>query len=288
MKKILLFLLLSISVFAAKDDYFVSADWLKENLNNEKLLILDARGNKAAYMKGHITGAALTSWPAFSNMDGNAATNENWGVLKDKNELETSLQAAGLNEDSQVVIYTDTLNGFGEGARLLWMLKYVGFEDVRLLDGGIEAWKQVKGKTSNFGKNPPKGNFTIKKYNENLIISTNDLAGNLDNYSILDTREVEEHEGKKNYGESRNGMIPGSKNIFYKNFLDEDGLFRSKSEVEALITKAGLDTSKPIVSYCTGGIRSSMGWLAMTVYGHESINYDSSFAGWTLSGQEVE
>jgi len=96
---------------------------------------------------------------------------------------------------------------------------------------------------------------------DDYFLTTEWLKDNLknENLLILDTIELEEHNGKKNYSESRNGMIPGSIHIFYKDFLDEDGLLKSKSEVKALTAERGLDTSKPIVTYSTGGIRSSMG-----------------------------
>ena len=287
-KNIVLFLVMSVSLLAAKGDYFVTAQWLKDNIEKENLLILDARGKKSDFMKGHIPGAVLTSWPAFSKMDGNASTNKEWGVLKDRSDLEKSLQSVGLNNDSEVIVYTDSLNGFGEGARLLWMLKYAGFDNVKLLDGGIASWKNAEGKTANFGKRVAPGNYTIKNFNKKLVISTKSLNSNLKSYSILDTREAAEYNGEKNYGESKNGRIPGSKNIFYKDFLDEEGKLKSKKEVDFLIAESGLDTSKTIIPYCTGGIRSSMGWLAMMTYGYDAANYDSSFAGWTLAGMPLE
>ena len=287
-KRLILFLVMSVTLLAAKNDYFVTAQWLKENITNDNLLILDARGSKVAYMKGHIPGAVLTSWTEFAKMDGTPTTNKEWGVLKDKVELENSLHKVGLNTDSEVIVYTDPLNGFGEGARILWILKYAGFKDVRLLDGGIEAWTKLKGKTTIFGKTPTKGDFTIKEFNDNFIISTNTLAKHLNDFSVLDTREVEEYNGLKNYGESKNGRIPGAKNIFYKEFLDKNGLLKPEGQIEALIAKSGLDTSKPIVTYCTGGVRSSMGWLIMVAYGYEALNYDSSFAGWTFADMPLE
>lgn len=288
LKNLILFLLLSISIFAAKEDYFVSTTWLNKNLDKDNILILDARGNKKAYSKGHIPGAILTSWPAFAKMDGKPSTNKVWGTLKDKSDLERSLQEVGLNNNSKVVVYTDPLNGFGEGARLVWMLKYVGLEDVRLLDGGIEAWKNSGGKTTREATKATLGDITVDRYNRELIISTSELSRDINNYSILDVREAKEYQGRKDYGEAKRGRIPTAKNIYYKDFLDKDGLLKSKSEVSMLLSKAGVDTSKAVVPYCTGGIRSSLGWIALAAYDYTSKNYDSSFAGWILAGNEIE
>ncbi len=283
LKQLLLFLLLSASLLAAKEDYFVDANWLMENINNENLLILDSRGNRTSYMAGHIPGAVLTSWPEFSKMDGKASTSSQWGVLKDKVQLEEALQKVGLNRDSQVIVYTDPVKGFGEDARLLWMLSYVGMTDVKILEGGIEAWKAAGGRTASFGSKSKRGNFTVSGYNEEIIISTEELAKNLEGVAILDAREAAEYAGEKNYGEARLGRIPGSKNIFFLDFMDDRGMLKSREEIDKLVAESGLDTQKTIVTYCTGGIRSSMAWLALTAYDYRAANYDSSFAGWTFN-----
>ncbi len=283
LKQLLLFLLLSASLLAAKEDYFVDANWLMENINNENLLILDSRGNRTSYMAGHIPGAVLTSWPEFSKMDGKASTSSQWGILKDRVQLEEALQKVGLNRDSQVIIYTDPVKGFGEDARLLWMLSYVGMTDVKILEGGIEAWKAAGGRTASFGSKSKRGNFTVSDYNEEIIISTEELAKNLEGVAILDAREAAEYAGEKNYGEARLGRIPGSKNIFFLDFMDDKGILKSREEIDKLVIESGLDTQKTIVTYCTGGIRSSMAWLALTAYDYRTANYDSSFAGWTFN-----
>lgn len=283
LKQVVLFLILSLSAFAAKEDYFVSAQWLKENLNNENLLILDSRGSKPSYMAGHIPGAVLTSWPEFSKMDGKTDTSADWGVLKERSDLESALQSVGLNKNSEVIIYTDPVKGFGEDARLLWMLNYVGMTNVKILEGGIGAWKTSGGRTASFGRKVSKGNFTISDYNKDIVISTDNLADKLEEVAILDSREPAEYTGEKNYGEARLGRIPGAKNIFFLNFMDSDGMLRSREEVDKLVADSGLDTNKTIVTYCTGGIRSAMAWLALTAYDYKVANYDSSFAGWTFN-----
>ncbi len=283
LKQLLLFLILSASLLAAREDYFVDAHWLMENIHNENLLILDSRGNRTSYMAGHIPGAVLTSWPEFSRMDGKASTSSHWGVLKEKAQLEEALQNVGLNRDSQVIVYTDPVKGFGEDARLLWMLNYVGMTDVKILEGGIEAWKAAGGRTASFGIKNKRGNFTISGYKKEIIISTEDLAKSLEEVAILDAREAAEYAGEKNYGEARLGRIPGSKNIFFLDFMDDKGMLKSREEVDRLVADSGLDTQKTIVTYCTGGIRSSMAWLALTAYDYRAANYDSSFAGWTFN-----
>ena len=283
LKQLLLFLLLSVSLFAAKEDYFVDAQWLRENIDNKNLLILDSRGSKASYMAGHIPGAVLTSWPEFSRMDGKADTSSQWGVLKEKGQLEEALQRIGLNRDSEVIIYTDPVKGFGEDARLLWMLNYVGMTNVKILEGGIGAWKISGRKTASFGSRSKKGNFTISEYNKDIIISTEALAKNLQEVAILDAREAAEYAGEKNYGEAKLGRIPGAKNIFFLDFMDSNGMLKSREQIDKLVAESGLDSTKAIVTYCTGGIRSSMAWLALTAYGYKAVNYDSSFAGWTFN-----
>lgn len=282
LRSFVIFLFIYVGLFAAKEDYFVTADWLMENLSQEELVILDARGNKVAFMKGHIPGAQLTGWPEFSDMKGDPATNNNWGVLLGDEAIEKRLQELGVSRDSLVIVYQSPLTGFGEDARLLWMLKYVGFDNVKILDGGLEAWRKAGGKTASFAAKASKGDITLNRNRKDLVVTTEELLHQGDSFSLLDTREPEEYDGTKVYGEARLGRIPGSKNIFFLNFLDEEGMVKSKEEVDSMLLKSHIDTSKTIATYCTGGIRSALAWVALTMYGYDSANYDSSFAGWAI------
>lgn len=284
---LILFCLLFISSFSKQEDYFISVELLKKKINNENLIILDARGKMRDYITGHIPGAILTSWVKFSDIEGKPSINKSWGTLKEKEALQTSIQSVGINSDSSVIIYSDTGDGFGEGARLVWMLKYLNFKDVHLLDGGINMWTHEGGDLEYSPNVPLKGDFEITRYNHSYNISTKELSSKLHKYSLLDTRNYLEYKGQENKGEIAKGKIPGAINIPYQDFFDANGLVKPKRQVDIILKKSGIDTSKPIVSYCNAGVRSTFAWITLMSYGYQSKNYDASFSGWSIENKPI-
>lgn len=101
----------------AKPELIVSTQWLSENIDQENLVIIDARKPKL-YQQAHIKGAVNATWPQFCYIG--KPTEHNHGTLLPNKALAKVIANLGITKNSQVVVYTDPLNGFGEDARLVW------------------------------------------------------------------------------------------------------------------------------------------------------------------------
>ncbi len=127
----------------AKASLFVDAAWLKANL--PKVVVVDARPEKA-FQGGHIPGAVSAPWQKFADMRGKPG-DPGWGVLLPKDQLSAKIGALGIDGRKPVIVYAEP-PGWGEDGRFAWMARVAGIPDVKILDGGFEAWKKSGGETS--------------------------------------------------------------------------------------------------------------------------------------------
>lgn len=261
------------------ESYITDIDWLEENLENEDLLILDARGEKD-YKKGHIPGAIHVTWQQFSNMEGKPG-DEKWGTILESEELSKELSEVGITKDKDVVVYCDTQNGWGEDGRLVWMLRRAGFEKPVMLDGGFNYWKSNGNEVSKEEVKPTPSTVEISSLDSNTNITTEELSKDLGQVKLIDTRAKKEYDGATDYGEPRGGHIPGAVNIDFLEFLNEDGTLKRPTEIEKILKENHISKDEKIVTYCTAGIRSAHMQIVLDMMGYKNArNYDQSFNGW--------
>lgn len=262
-----------------ESEYLVSVDWLLKNINKENLLVIDAR-TEDAYNKGHIEGAINATWQSFSNMNG-APGGKGWGVVVDAKKLSQRLSSIGVNKEKEIVVYADSLNGWGEDGRLVWMFKMAGIENVRILDGGIDLWISKGNDTTKESTKPVKVEYQVGELNTATTIDIDELKERLETVKIIDTREEAEYNGETKYGEKRGGHLPGAIQLSFKEMLNEDGTFKSKEELDTIFHNIGLKKDDEIVTYCTAGIRSAHMQIALDMAGYKNVkNYDGSFYEW--------
>lgn len=264
------------SVPYVNDNLLVSVDWLKENINNEELLILDARGEED-YLKGHIPGSIPVAWQQFSKMDGSPG-DEEWGVVLDAPELSNVLSSIGVTSDKTVVVYGNP-NAWGEDGRMIWMLQMAGVNG-KMLNGGWPAWEKAGEVTKDVTEATP-SNFNVSELDYTLFASTDWLSENYDKLVVIDTRTEKEFNGAKDFGEARGGHIPGSKNLPFKELYNNDATIKSQSDIEAIMSDLGITKEDTIVTYCTAGIRSAHMTLILKMAGYDNVkNYDASIYEW--------
>ncbi len=261
----------------AFNTYFVSSEWLNDNMDS--VIVLDARGQET-YDKGHVPGARVLTWQSLSRMDVEFAS-ETWGTLKGADALGQAISELGLSADSEVIVYSDTQNGWGEDGRIMWTLQAAGIENVRMLDGGYKGWKDagydITKETSEFEAT----DFVVEALDLVESISTAKLAENYDDYKVIDTRDKDEYEGAQKFGEARGGHLPSAVWMAYKDLLEKDGTLRPINELEAIFADAGFEKTDKIVTYCTAGIRSAHYAEILKMLGYENVvNYDASFYVW--------
>ena len=271
----------------ADTSYIVDANWLKENLGKENLLILDARGADT-YAKGHIPGAIAVTWQNFADMSGAPGGNPNWGTVLEPKALSEKLSEFGISKDKEIVVYTSTKGGWGEDGRIVWMLKRAGFDNVKMLDGGFEYWEANKYEVSKDIVEPTPAAVEVTALDNSTNIDTEELASRIGDLVIIDVREKDEYEGAQKFGEARGGHLPGAINITFNRFLNSDGTLKTASEIKAILDENGIEKDDEIVTYCTSGIRSAHMQIVLTMMGYENVrNYDASFYAWA-GNQDLE
>ncbi len=261
------------------NDYIVEADWLKDNLSKDDVLILDTR-SEDEYKKGHVPGAINVSWTQFANMSGKPG-DKGWGVVLESEKLSEKLSEVGIDDKKTIVAYSDNKNGWGEDGRIVWMLRMAKLENTKMLNGGWQYWN-VKGyDVSKEDPNIVKSDFKIQSFDKSLNAETDWIDANLEKVKIVDSRDSSEYDGAVKYGEKRGGHLPGAINVVYTDLFKEDGRIKSQEDLEKMFELAGINKDDTVVSYCTGGIRSAYITMIFKMAGYKnSMNYDASFYEW--------
>ncbi|MCD4832872.1 MAG: sulfurtransferase [Bacteroidales bacterium] len=257
------FLLLTIFVNISIAQDLISAAEAKKLVNNKSTVIVSTRSAED-YAKVHIRNAVNVS------IDALASTTEPKGILKSPAELATILGKKGIDPAKKIVIY-DTGSNKGSG-RLYWILKYLGFNDVKVLDGHMQAWRTARGPVTNAATKVTAVTFT-PKVNSKIFCNKAYVKSKLNSAVIVDVRDDTE------WGE---GHINGAKHLEFKNVLADGGKLKSKAELEKLFNSAGMTKNKEIILYCATSVRAGVVFLALTsILEYPNVKvYDGAYNEW--------
>ncbi len=254
---------------------------LEERLGQPGLVVIDVRGRAAYEFGGHIPGAVHTTWHDYSDPAAVAK-----GLLDpDLGRMQQKLRLLGINDDSQVVIYSNPFDNWGDEGRMFWMLEYLGHTNLRVLDGGWVKWIEERRPFEHGRVTPKPGNFTVKVAKHTAI--TKDELREIvkkphPNTVIVDARSLEEYLGKEISGIPRPGHIPSAVHIAWNGFLNKDATVKDLAKIQAGLEDKGLKPDQAIVCYCTGGVRSAWLYFVLKVSGFKSVrNYAGSWWEWS-------
>lgn len=265
------------------NDYFVDIDWLALHINDENIVIIDGRDAKK-YEKGHIPGAINVAWQSLANVKGKSG-DKGWGVALNKDELSKKLGELGITKNSKIIAYADK-DGWGEDGRIVWELKTAGL-DAKMLDGGFDLWSKENREITTEVPVIESKTLNIESIDSKTTITTEDLHKNMDKYTIVDSRAKDEYDGATKYGEAIGGHIKGAISLPFNEVYNEDGTIKSEAELNKIFEQAGLRKDKPIVTYCTAGIRSAHLALILDMLGYNAKNYDASYYEWATTYPEL-
>ncbi|HKC95134.1 MAG TPA: rhodanese-like domain-containing protein, partial [Nitrospira sp.] len=218
----------------------VETDTVEKNLGKPGLVIIDVRGRAAYEFGGHIPGAVNTTWHDYS--DPNAVAK---GLLDpDMSRMEQKMRALGINNDSEVVIYSNPFDNWGDEGRMFWMLEYFGHKHLRILDGGWVKWVNERRPFEHGRVTPKNGNFTMNVAGH-TIIAKDELRALLKqghpNTMILDARSLEEYLGKEVSGIPRPGHIPSAIHLAWNGFLNNNATVKDLSTIKAGLEEKGVE-----------------------------------------------
>ena len=259
--------------------YLIDTETLSLNLGRDDLVIIDVRG-EGAYTS-HIPGAVHSSWHEYSDPQATAK-----GLLDpDVARLEKRLQALGINNSSDVVVYSNPFDNWGDEGRMFWMLHYLGHTSVKVLDGGWPKWTAEHRPYEHEPVRPKPGNFTAS-VRPDVLIDKQELKKLVKSPRrdtvIVDARSVEEYAGKEIDGLPRPGHIPSAVNIPWNGFLRQDATVKPLSALREMFHAFGMNEQQEVITYCLGGLRSAWVYFLLKLAGYERVrNYPGSWWEWS-------
>ena len=272
-------------------EVLVDDDWVEAHVNDPNVRLIEVDVDTKAYDQGHIPFAVSFNWQK-------ELQDQIVRSPVSKEQLERLLGSVGVDNDTTVVLYGDNNNWFAAWA--LWILKYYGHHDVRLLDGGRVKWLADKREITT---NVP--SYETKTYHAGEPVT--DIRALRDQIfpklgqagvALVDVRSPGEYSGEllapanlPQEGAQRGGHIPGAANIPWASAVREDGTFKSADELNTIYGGKGVTSDKEIVAYCRIGERSSHTWFVLYyLLGYPTVrDYDGSWTEWgSLIGAPIE
>ncbi len=270
---------------AASSWPLVSTAWLAEHLGAPDVRVADCtwclptsgRDPKAEYARRHIPGAV------FFDLD---EVCEPRGLhphrLPDPARFSSRVRRLGLGDGLRIVLYDD--NDFCASARVWWMFRVFGHEEVAVLDGGLRSWLAENRPVDDRPVRPVERHFTARM-NNTLLRELDQIRAGLANRreQIVDARPPERFRGiapEPREGLKR-GHIPGSFNLHYMRLLRPDHRLAEPDVIRRLFAEAGVRLDRPVVTTCGSGVSAAVLNLALHRIGiPDAALYDGSWAEW--------
>ncbi|MTJ10900.1 sulfurtransferase [Anabaena sp. UHCC 0204] len=262
----------------------VSPQWLFENLNNPQVVIVDCRFSladsqlgKKQYEANHIPGAYYLDL----NQDLSSPVGEHGGrhPLPNIAELAEKLSAIGVNSQKTLVVaYDDSRLAFA--SRLWWLLRYLGHEQVAVLDGGFDCWEKAGYSVTKVIPTSRGGTFIPYVQSEKVVDFTY-VKTHKDNPDVvlIDSREGDRYRGERESIDKVAGHIPGAVNYPWTEVTDASGCILSHTEQSQ--RWQNIDTTKEILVYCGSGVTACVNLLSLAIAGIPTAKlYAGSWSDW--------
>jgi len=266
-------------------DALVSTQWVADHLKDPKVRVVEVSVDSAVYEKGHVQGAVGLKWHS------ELCDPVRRDILSGE-QFEKLCSRSGISNYSTVVLYGDNSNWFAAWAA--WTFHVYGHTNVKLMDGGRAKWEAEKRPWDTTVPAPAAASYHAPSTAASLRARLSDVLAVVEGEKsavLVDVRSPDEFSGKVIAPPGiqelalRAGHIPGAKNVPWKSALKDDGTFKDVAELKQLYAAAGVDGSKPVITYCRIGERSSHSWFVLKcLLGYEVRNYDGS---WTEYGNAV-
>lgn len=254
----------------------ISAEELQSIMDREDVKVVDFR-NTSAFVTGHIPGAIQIGRSELED------ASAEYAIMRASAEQTAEVLASkGIRPTDTVVVYDD--NGVW-GARIWWLLDMYGHEDVRLLDGGLNRWKELGLETRMMGSRTRSSQYRFSSPGTATLATLEEVRSAIDSETvILDSRSWAEFTGETvARGAGAGGRIPSSVWVEWNQAVNADGTFKSASELRELYSDAGITGDAPVISYCQGGVRGAHSFFVLhALLGFDGVsNYDGSWLEWS-------
>ncbi len=271
----------------------ITAEALQARLGVPDLRVVDAswflpaegRSGRAEFEAERLPGAVFFDIDAISD-----PATDLPHMLPTPEAFASAAGALGLSREAEIVVYDSF--GVRSAARAWWTLRTMGYLRVRVLDGGLRAWRAA-GLPLETGLHrvPPAVGVSPQTQPER-VRSQSEVASALETglAQIVDARSAPRFRGEAPEPRPglRSGHMPGAINLPFDRLLTAEGRMKSPEEIAAAFEAAGVDPTRLVIATCGSGVTASVLALALEILGAPAAVYDGSWAEWGgASGGDV-
>jgi thiosulfate/3-mercaptopyruvate sulfurtransferase len=192
--------------------------------------------------------------------------------------FERAAREWGLVEGETVVVYDDA-SGMA-AARAWWLLRHAGLRDVRILDGGLAAWRAADAPLES-GEIHPVATDIELSWGHMPAVDADGAARVAIEGVLLDARAGERYRGETEPIDPRAGHIPGAVSASTQDNLGDEGTFLAADALRSRFAKLGVDGSRPVAVYCGSGVTAAHEIAALAEAGLDAALYPGSWSQWS-------
>ena len=265
----------------------VSTEWLHAHLKDPDLRILDGsyylpqmgRDPRAEYDAAHIPNARFFDIDDVSDHGSDLPH-----MVPPVEKFMSRMRAMGVGDGHQVVVYDGM--GLFSAARVWWLFKLMGQNNIAVLDGGLPKWQAEGRRVEDLPPVIRDRHMTVRRQNHMVKDVTQvSAASKLGDYEIIDARSPGRFRGEEPEPRAglRPGHIPGSKNVCFKDLLNSDQTMKNPVEIRQIFEAAGVDFNKPAITTCGSGVTAAVLSLGLERIGKTDHSlYDGSWSEWGM------
>lgn len=267
-------------------DWLVPTDWLAANLAAPGVVVLDGsmhlptsgRNARAEHAATHIPGALFFDIDEVSDKSIPLPH-----MLPKAAQFGDQVGRMGIGNDTRVIVYDS--EGLYSAARVWWMFRTMGHDNVAVLDGGLKKWK-AEGRPVTAEATPARAPKTFTaRFRPELVRDAAAVRGLIGDKSvqIVDARAANRFAGSVPEPRAglRSGHIPSSRNVPFTTLLNADGTLKGAAGLAAVFAAQGVDTARPVVASCGSGVTAGVVAFALAQLGKpDTAVYDGSWSEW--------
>ncbi|KZE66018.1 hypothetical protein AWM68_06460 [Fictibacillus phosphorivorans] len=263
---------------------FVKPEWINQNTNRDDIVIFDCRFSLAnpiegyeLYKQDHIEGAYYAD--LNQHLSGHVSTHGGRHPIPSVNILSQFLSRCGVDSEKIVVAYDDQSGAMA--SRLWWLLKYLGHDNVYVMQGGYTHYKEKGYRITRKMPIEKRANFK-SKVREEMLVTKDDILSVIKNRNkiLIDAREANRYKGIIEPIDHKAGHIPTAINIPWETHFNKAGWWKERNELQELYA-AKLSSEETGIVYCGSGVTACVNILAMNEAGiTNTALYGGSWSDW--------